>query len=58
MSRRAALFTEADLKRAIRAAVAAGVVISGIEIDRDGKITIRPTRQDEPKFDKAREIRI
>lgn len=37
-----ARFTQADLRRAVAGTVAAGLGITKIEIDRDGKIVIIP----------------
>jgi len=38
----AARFTQADLRRAVAGVVAAGLGVSKIEIDREGKIVIIP----------------
>jgi hypothetical protein len=40
MGRRPATFTEADLKRAIKAAEAAGMAVGAVEIDQDGRIRV------------------
>jgi hypothetical protein len=40
MSRRASAFRQIDVSRACRGAAAAGVEISKVEIDTDGKIVI------------------
>jgi hypothetical protein len=40
MARAPAIFRQADVTRAFRAAQAAGVRVARVEIDRDGKIVI------------------
>ena len=58
MSRRPARCTEADIKRAIRAAKAAGVPMA-VKIDRDGDIWLYPSAEPsepEPQFDPSRRI--
>jgi hypothetical protein len=40
MARAQAIFRQADVTRAFRAAKAAGVRVARVEIDRDGKIVI------------------
>lgn len=46
-----ARFTQADLKRAVSAVVAAGVKIGRIEIEPSGKIVIFPAQGDRPLDD-------
>jgi hypothetical protein len=48
MSRAPATFTQRDVKAAIKAAVAAGVSVARIEVDREGRIIIiagKPSEQ-------------
>lgn len=45
-----ARFTQADLRRAISGATAAGVLVGRIEIEPNGKIVILP-RTDKPEHD-------
>jgi hypothetical protein len=40
LSRRPCIFRQTDLTRAVKAALAAGIEIQRIEIDRDGKIVV------------------
>jgi hypothetical protein len=40
MARRPCTFRQQDVTRALKAAVAAGMVVAQIEIDKDGKIVI------------------
>jgi hypothetical protein len=40
MARRACTFKQSDLKRAVRATVAAGLVVCRVEIDKDGRIVL------------------
>lgn len=44
MTRRAVPFRQADVTRAVRGALTAGVEIARVEIDRNGNIVIVPTR--------------
>jgi hypothetical protein len=53
MSRRPSPFTEADVKRVIRAAESAGLRIGEVSVDREGRIVIR-VRED-GKVDGKRE---
>lgn len=60
MSRRPARCTEADIKRAIKAAKAAGTNMA-VKIDPDGSIWLYPSteisvQEPEPAFDPARRI--
>ena len=48
MSRGPSTFKQQDVTRALRATRAAGVAVSRIEIDRDGKIVIVTGTQSEP----------
>lgn len=60
MSRRPARCTEADIKRAIKAARAAGATVA-VKIDPEGAIWLYPTDQasePEPQFDPNRRIRL
>lgn len=60
MSRRAARCTEADIKRAIKAAKAIGVPMA-VKIDKDGDIWLYPSNEPsepEPQFDPNRRIRL
>ncbi|MDH2341478.1 hypothetical protein [Bradyrhizobium sp. SSUT77] len=51
MARRPAQFKQHDITRAVRGAIAGGVEIQRVEIDRDGKIVLitgpKPTSGDE-----------
>lgn len=54
MSKRPALFTEADVKRAVRAVQAVGVGIAGVRVEPDGTIHVvvgepQPQPVDAPK---------
>lgn len=40
MSRGAQTFRQTDVKRAVKALVAAGLTVARVEIDRDGKIVV------------------
>jgi hypothetical protein len=53
MARAPAIFRQADVTRAFRAAQAAGVRVARVEIDRDGKIVI--VTADEPERREANE---
>lgn len=44
MSRGSLSFKQTDVTRAIKALVAAGVGVSRVEIDKDGKIIVVPSR--------------
>jgi hypothetical protein len=55
MAGRPAAFTEADLKRAIRAAQAAGLQIGAVEIDRDGRIRLVAGSQTDKPVDVPKE---
>ena len=45
MARTPSTFRQADVTRAVRAVVAAGVGIARVEIDKSGKIVIVPGKQ-------------
>jgi hypothetical protein len=47
MSNRPAAFRQADLSRAIKATVSAGLEVGRVEIDPSGKIVILPARKGE-----------
>lgn len=40
MGKRAAIFKQVDVKRAVKGVLTAGLGIANVEIDRDGKIVI------------------
>lgn len=40
MANRRAIFTQADVTRAVKGALAAGQLVARMEIDRDGKIVV------------------
>lgn len=46
-----ARFKQSDVKRALSGALAAGIGIRKIEIDRDGKIIIIPATENKPEAD-------
>jgi hypothetical protein len=46
-----ARFKQSDIKRALSGALAAGVGVRKIEIDRDGKIVIIPASDKKPEAD-------
>ena len=41
MANRAALFTEADVRRAVKGVTSAGLLVTGVTIDQNGRISIR-----------------
>lgn len=45
MPRRPCTFKESDVRRAIRATMAAGVIVARVEIDKDGKIVLFTTAE-------------
>jgi hypothetical protein len=47
MSRGSLSFKQTDVTRAIKALVAAGVGVARVEIDKDGKITVVPSKSAE-----------
>jgi len=47
MTRRAVLFRQADVTRALRGALDAGLLVARVEIDRDGRIVIIQGQPDE-----------
>lgn len=47
MSRGPLTFKQRDVTRALKGAVAAGIGVKRVEIDRDGKIVIVPGRPEE-----------
>jgi hypothetical protein len=59
MARAPAIFRQADVTRAFRAAKAAGVRVARVEIDREGKIVIvtadelEGERREENEWDRA-----
>jgi hypothetical protein len=59
MARAPAIFRQADVTRAFRAAQAAGVRVARVEIDREGKIVIvtadelEGERREENEWDRA-----
>ena len=48
MARTPSTFRQADVTRAVRAVVAAGVGIARVEIDKSGKIVIVPVKPQQP----------
>ncbi len=54
MPRTAARFTQSDLTRAAKAMVAAGCVVTGVRIDREGNIEV--LCQPQPQAEAAREL--
>lgn len=40
MSRRAQTFKQGDITKALKAAVAAGLAVKRVEVDRDGRIVV------------------
>jgi hypothetical protein len=42
MPRQPCLFRKRDVKRAVEAVIAAGLGVAGVEIGKDGKITVVP----------------
>ena len=59
MTRRPCTFRQADVTRALKGAVAAGVEVKSIEIDQSGKIVMitsraaEPAKQDESDWDEV-----
>jgi hypothetical protein len=51
MGRRSCTFRQQDVTRALRAALAAGLVVDKVEIDRVGKIVIVAAKADYPAAD-------
>lgn len=48
MAYRPALFTQADIKRAVKGALDAGLPVGAFEIDRTGKIVVRAADNGQP----------
>ena len=48
MSRRKARATQADITRAVRGAIKGGLLVTGVQIDGDGKIVVLSGGQSQP----------
>jgi len=55
VARRPALFKQHDVMRAVRGAIAGGVEIQKVEIDRDGKIVLITGRKPSSSYDEVDE---
>lgn len=58
MGRRASLFSETDVRRAIRGVQAAGVPVGGVKISRDGTIHVLTTAPEPQPIDDGREYEL
>lgn len=53
MPARPATFTQTDVTRACKAVLAAGLSVAGVEIDKNGRITVRTAQEAEDTADAA-----
>jgi hypothetical protein len=49
MPRRQCLFKKRDVKRAVEAVMAAGLIVAGVEYDKDGIVRVVPGKPTEPQ---------